>query len=470
MEMEALGTDNKFGVFCDGGIVFSLCALIFVLPASIALLDSFAALAVSFYLLKKINRMGNDWPLRTPCLNLLGKGHFIWKGFAPPVNFLNRPLQFLTLAVFISVLCSQYPTLSLLAFFGKFLKCVFLYFSFIEAFSDEKRIRIFLKFFLLSAFIVALNGVVQYYGGLDLIKGHFIGTEDSILMRRISSSFPDANAFGPYLLPVIGLVAHFLYSAAGRKKSWVWKGAVAFFLALLLVCLCWTYSRSAWVGFLITLFVMVFLDRRKVLFAGILFLVFIFMFLPSLSHVRHLHLINDNSGGGVQKEVSFQGIGPFLKQGPVHCVKSILEKGGSGRLAFWKKAISIIRSSPVCGTGLNTYSRIIMRDPDHRTWWYAHNGYLQMAAETGLVGLACFLWMLFVLLRQGLNYCNQIKDLWPLTLLRGTVSGLFGFLAQSFFDNTFYTVQLVVFMWLIFGLMAAVIRLYPSTRTQGGHS
>ena len=104
-----------FGVFCDWGIVFSLCALIFVLPASIAWLDSFAALAVSFYFLKKINCIVNDWPLRTPCLNFLGKGHFIWKGFAPPENFLNLPLQFLTLAVFISVLFSQYPELSLLA-------------------------------------------------------------------------------------------------------------------------------------------------------------------------------------------------------------------------------------------------------------------------------------------------------------------------------------------------------------------
>ena len=85
-----------------------------------------------------------------------------------------------------------------------------------------------------------------------------------------------------------------------------------------------------------------------------------------------------------------------------------------------------------------------MRNPDRSTWWYAHNCYLQMTAETGLLGLGCFLWMVYVLLRHGLNYCKQIKDLWPLTFLQGAVSGLFGFLVQSFFDNTFYTVQLSV--------------------------
>jgi putative inorganic carbon (hco3(-)) transporter len=445
MVMEPLGIDyKKFGSFCDRGIVFSLCALIFVLPVSIALLDSFAGLAIFFYLLKKINHIVIDWPLRTSNLNFLGKIHFIWKGFAPPVNFLNLPLQFLVLAVFISVLFSQYPTLSLLAFFGKFLKCVFLYFSFIEAFRDERRIWIFLNFFLVSAFITALSGTVQHYTGRDFLKGHLIGAENLIPNLRVNSSFFSANGFGAYLLPVIGLVTHFLYVAAGRKKNWVWAAGAAFFLVLLLACLCWTYSRSSWVGYLIILFVMVLMDRRKIFYAGVL-LVSILIFLPSLSHVRHMGLISDNNGS-VQKEVS---------------VQSVLEHGGSGRLAFWKQAISIIRSSPVWGTGLNTYTKIIQRDPNPKTWWYAHNGYLQMAAETGLVGLACFLWMLFVLLRHGLIYCKKIKGMWTLSILQGTVSGLFGLLVQSFFDNTFYTVQLSILMWMIFGLMVAVTRLTP---------
>ncbi len=446
--MEALGTDNKFSDFCDGGIVFSLCASIFVLPASIALLDSFAALAVFIYFLKKINRMGIDWPLRASHSNLLGKIHFIWKGFAPPVNFLNRPLQFLALAVFISVLFSQYPTLSLFAFFGKFLKCVFLYFSFIEAFSDEKRIRIFLGFFLLSALIAALSGLVQHYTGRDFIKGHFVGYENFILSERVSSSFSSANGFGAYLLPVIGLVAHFLYTAIARHKSRILGGGLTLLLVLLLACLCWTYSRSSWIGYLFILFLMVWIDRRKALFAGALFLVFYFIFLPSLNQARNLNLLNDNSSGVRMKNENL-----------LYSIKPDLEDVGSGRLAYWKKAVSIIRSSPVWGTGLNTYTKIIRRDPDPSTWRYAHNGYLQMAAETGLVGLACFLWMLFVLLGHGLNYCKQIKDAWPLTFLQGTVSGLFGFFVQSFFDNTFYTVQLSMLMWMIFGLMAAVTRL-----------
>ncbi len=431
-------SNNSIAVFCDRGILFSLCVLIFVLPVSIALLDSFAALAIFFYILKKANQIVFNWPDGTSNLNLLGKIGFFLKGFAPPDNVLNRPLQFLVLIVFISVLQSQYPCLSLLAFFGKFLKSVFLYFSFIEAFTTDKRIGIFLNVFFASAFVVALSGAVEHYYGVDFLRGHLISS------GRVSSSFIDPNGLGAYLLPAFGLVAHFVYQAAGKNKPWFLQGALIILLILLISCLCWTYSRSSWVGFLSALGLMVWMDRRKTLFAAFLLLIFIFIFLPSLSNVRHVTLFNNSS--------------PSYKN-----IQSDLNLKASGRLVYWKTAVLIIRNYPVLGTGLNTYTRMLMRIPS-APFWYAHNCYLQWAAETGLAGLACLLWLLFALFQGGINCCKNMKGLWPLTYLQGILSGLFGFLVQSFFDNTFYTVQLGVLMWVTIGLAAAVMRLdsYPS--------
>lgn len=248
---------DSVAVCCDRGIVFSLCALILVLPVSIALLDSFAALAVFFYFLKKINQIIFDWPLKTSHSNLLRKFYFILKGFAPPANILDRPIQILVLVVFISVLQSQYPLLSLFAFFGKFLKGVFLYFSFIEALSTNRRIQIFLGIFLVSACVVALNGLIEHYRGVDFLKGHVLGS------GRVNSSFTDCNGLGAYLVPVIGLVATFLYSSVGKNKSWLLPGILSILLTLLMVCLCWTYSRSSWVGFLSVLGFMVCMGRNK---------------------------------------------------------------------------------------------------------------------------------------------------------------------------------------------------------------
>lgn len=406
--------NDSFAVFCDRGILFSLCALIFTLPVSIALLDSFAALAIFFYLLKKGLSFIFDWP-----------GKILRSG-----SILSRPLQFLVFAVFISVLLSQYPSLSLLAFFGKFLKAVLLYLCCIEVFTNSNRVRIFLSVFLGSAFIVALAGVVEYYWGVDFLRKHAISSS-----ARLNSSFSTSNGLGAYLVPVIGLTAHFLYAAIAKRGSWFLKGVLVVLLILLMSCLCWTYSRSSWVGFLGMLGLTVVIDQRKIFYVGALLLVLVFVFLPSLNQVRHMSLIKDNSSD------------------------PIWVQGGSGRIGFWKNAVSVIKMSPVWGTGLNTYAKIIKRNPDQKTWWYAHNGYLQLTAETGLLGLGCFLWVLFVLFKHGLNSCRGMEGLWPLSFLQGTLAGLFGFLVQSFFDNTFFTVQLSVLLWMLTGLLVAVMRL-----------
>jgi putative inorganic carbon (HCO3(-)) transporter len=442
---------NGFDLFCDRVIFFSLCAVIFFLPASIAYLDSFAALAAFFYLLKKAVHTFRAWPYKASQFNLPQWTCFIWRSFYPRENCLNLPLRFLTLSIAISVLFSQYPGLGLMAFFGKFVKSLFLYFSFLEVFNDRRRIHIFLGVFLLSAFIAALSGVVQHFTGRDFIKGHVIATENFVSTQRITSTFFGANGFGAYLLPVFGLVAHFFFTALSRPPAgglgWTLRGSLTILLVLILACLCWTYSRSSWLGYLTIAFAMLVLDRKKWMFVLALLLIFIFIFLPSLNHVRKLALVNDNQTGMNRENESFLGnITPS-------------KNTGSGRFAYWNKALSIIRLSPLWGSGFNTYGKMIRREADKSTWWYAHNCYLQMAAETGILGLGCLLWLLFVLFWHGLKSSGAIEDAWMLTILQGALSGLFGFLVQSFFDNTFYTVQLGVLMWLMFGLIMAVTKL-----------
>jgi len=84
-----------------------------------------------------------------------------------------------------------------------------------------------------------------------------------------------------------------------------------------------------------------------------------------------------------------------------------------------------------------------------------------MTAETGFLGLVSFLWVLFTVFRHGVMGSFHIHDPWALTILQGLVCGLFGFLVQSFFDNTFYTVQLGMLMWIIVGMVMSVIRINP---------
>jgi len=118
-----------------------------------------------------------------------------------------------------------------------------------------------------------------------------------------------------------------------------------------------------------------------------------------------------------------------------------------GRRDFWREATSIIKDFPILGIGLNTYSKIA---PRYKVSWggYPHNCYLHMAAETGLLGLGSFIWMICVLFHMTLRNLKKIQNPFKHTLLYGFLLGLAGFLTHSFLDTNFYSIQLGMLFWL----------------------
>jgi O-antigen ligase len=132
-----------------------------------------------------------------------------------------------------------------------------------------------------------------------------------------------------------------------------------------------------------------------------------------------------------------------------------------GRFNFWKEALLIIKDYPLFGAGLNTYSTVA---PRYRINWggYPHNCYLHMAAETGLVGLASFLWLVLVFLRWSWTQIAMVKDSFLLSLALGGLTGLSGYLVQCFFDTNLYSVQLNTLFWLVMGMV--MVSIHVGTR------
>jgi O-antigen ligase len=88
-----------------------------------------------------------------------------------------------------------------------------------------------------------------------------------------------------------------------------------------------------------------------------------------------------------------------------YVVSTILEPernpGVQLRLGVWRDALRLVRSRPITGTGLGTFDEVSYRlegstiDPLFRqNGWHAHNVYLHVLAETGILGLLawCYLW------------------------------------------------------------------------------
>jgi putative inorganic carbon (HCO3(-)) transporter len=129
-------------------------------------------------------------------------------------------------------------------------------------------------------------------------------------------------------------------------------------------------------------------------------------------------------------------------------------------------AVGMIADSPVLGVGANNFAPSI--DPyvtvDYSRSWIStvHNKYLLVWAETGIVGLAAFLWMLLASLRLAWRGAVAGKpSLSPVAagLLVGVVANMVHMLVSIFHGRS-----QVHMLLLVIGLSVAVWNVLDSER------
>jgi len=312
-----------------------------------------------------------------------------------------------------------------------------------ETINSRKRLNMLLITILASALLIVFDSGVQFFRGIDFLRGY--------AWRNLTASFSSSVGIASWLTIMIPLFLGLLLSNKGKKKRF--NLPLIILIIILITCLLATYIRGAWMGLLIGFFLVfgyIFknlnLKVKLSCLSAVTAVLVIFFILPQplRSKVTAIGRIN------------FKGTMINTR------IKSIfkIEKGTSAliRLMLWKEALKVARDYPLTGCGLNTYS-IVARD--YKSFEgggvYPHNSYLQMLAETGLLGLLAFFWVLFTFFKIGLHYLNQRKDF----LALGLLSGILAFLAHAFFDTHIYSLQLVVLFWFMLGLTVALIKLDP---------
>ncbi len=122
------------------------------------------------------------------------------------------------------------------------------------------------------------------------------------------------------------------------------------------------------------------------------------------------------------------------------------------RLGYWKQAIEGLKLSPVFGTGLDTFRYISNRfAPSQKAIsLYAHNHFIQMFTETGVIGGGLFL--LLIIFSAIKIVGNDNKYYFPLLL------GVGGSIFNNLLDYDWQIYSLFLYFWIVLGL------LLPKTR------
>jgi len=107
------------------------------------------------------------------------------------------------------------------------------------------------------------------------------------------------------------------------------------------------------------------------------------------------------------------------------------------RQRAWVDATQIARAFPLTGTGLNTYGTATLlyqtADPTHH-YAEAHNDYLQLAAEGGILLLVPILFAAALFIREAMRHAADMTDPVGWWIRRGAFTGLLAIAAQETVD------------------------------------
>jgi len=269
----------------------------------------------------------------------------------------------------------------------------------------DSRNRI-IRTIILTAFGVSIFVIYQYFWGLPHLANYLAQkninnpfTWDYITRQRAFFPFVTPNTLGGYMAMIIPLLLT-------HDRNW-----------LVLIAICFALLLTKSIGALLSLFVglgIYFylkgnLNKRIWLLLG-LFLVtitLVFAFRQSALQPHRLVTFSLNR-----------------------------------RIIYWQDTINIIRSHAWTGIGMGNFDTTLSR--------YAHNSYLQIWAEMGILGIISILWLIISIFKSALT---DLKNSPYKTQLIGLIAANAVFLLHNTIDLSFFLPEVAFLWWLSLGLL-----------------
>jgi O-antigen ligase len=125
------------------------------------------------------------------------------------------------------------------------------------------------------------------------------------------------------------------------------------------------------------------------------------------------------------------------------------------RFEMWELGRDIVISSPIFGAGIDAaqHMNITIESFNGKTWHSFHNAYLQQAVETGLVGLAIYLWIYLLMIISGWRLYRRSDDWFQKALGLGLLSSVMACLAGNIAGVYWNYIGVVGYMYILAGLV-----------------
>jgi len=300
--------------------------------------------------------------------------------------------------------------------------------------------------YLLTAMVVSAYGIRQTFLGARSLATWVDTTSPLADTTRVYSYLENPNLLAGYLIPAVcfSLVAVLAWQGWGCKALAVSMGIMN------LSCLVLTYSRGGWIGCLVSLFVL-----------ALLVLYWLSQHWSAFwqTWATPLALL------ALALSVSLAVI--LLEPLRVRVLSIFAGREDSSnnfRINVWTAVLQMIHDRPWLGIGPgnSAFNKIYPLYQNPRfTALSAYSIFLELAVETGAIGVACFGWLLLTTLAQAGRYLQQarqsLSNLPPgqIYWLFGGIATIAGMLGHGLVDTVWYRPQISTLWWLTLALVAS---------------
>lgn len=308
----------------------------------------------------------------------------------------------------------------------RFISYVILFFIIKYDVDDLKIADNIIGTYILVATILSVFGIYQFFTGFGLNKkfaqGYSFGAK-----ARMASTLDNPNTFAAFIiLAIFPILMYAIYTKNKVKK--------AFFSALvilLIINMFLTESRNSYLGIAIGFIVLIIVYNKKLIipFAGVAVVSFI---IPTV-RTRILQI-----GAHSQDD---------------------------SRIKIWQIALKMIKEHPLLGVGNGNYVSLYdtyakkypkLSYPDYHNM-PAHNSYLKVWSELGVLGIVSFLGLLICALlkvRKFVIIADKSKYKYFFT---GFYASMLAFYFMNLSDTLFFVPKMTAYFWIMLALVQSML-------------
>ena len=346
---------------------------------------------------------------------------------------VSLPLLLLFIVTCISIIHSVDIKDTLRGGILRLLQFIFIFFALSSEVKDKKHAwRIF--FSVIAGVIFSTSdGIWQVITGKDFVRGYV--PIINLGMVRATAAFQDANAFGVYLSAltplILGLTPFYF-----KNRSRIIMILVSI---LSLAGIALTYSRPTLLAIYVVLWFFALVKKQKVLLIGMLI---------------------------------FSIAAPFIAPKPVKewaklaNYNPIIFMCNDDRVAIFRNSFQMIKAHPIMGVGANTFMKNYKKYKEYpefhgvitSDYLYAHNNFLHLTAELGLIGLVIFLWLLYAIFSESFSIYRKLKDNFFNVFSLSLIACLIAFMVNGLTESSLYSSRLALIFWYLAGFSIGLRR------------